>query len=136
MIRLYGREALLQIGDDIVDVLGTDGKTDRRLRDTLIGELLVGELAVGRGRGMDDKALDVRDVREKGENLQIVDEGEGFFLAALDIKGKDGRAAVREVLLIQRVVGMFGKRRMVDLRDLRVMAQIFDDLLGVLRVPL
>ncbi len=42
--------------------------------------------------------------------------------------------AVREIPLIQRMVGMVGKGRMVDLDDLRVCSKEFDRLPGVFRV--
>ena len=86
-----------------------------------------------RGR-VDDEALDVRDVGQQGEDLQVVDEAVRLGLAARDLKGEDGAAAVREVLLIQRVVRVARQRRMVDARDLRVRRQPRDDLLRVLRV--
>ena len=42
-LHLFDRcETLLQIGDDVVDVLGADGETDRALGDALIGQLLFG----------------------------------------------------------------------------------------------
>ena len=64
----------------------------------------------------------------------MVDEAVRLGLAARDLKGEDGAAAVREVLLIQRVVRMVRQRRMVDARDLRVRRQPRDNSLRVLRV--
>ena len=75
-------------------MLGADGQADGIGADALVGELLLGQLAVGRGGRVDDQALDVRDVGEQGEDLQIVDELMGLGLAALDLKGEDGCAAV------------------------------------------
>ena len=66
----------------------------------------------------------------------MVDEGVRFLLTALDLKCEDAAAAVREILLIQRVIGMIGQRRMVDLGDLRMILQVLDDLFGVLRMTL
>ena len=54
----------------------------------------------------------------------------------LDLEGKDARAAVREIPLVERVVGMIGKRGMVDFCDLRMVLQELHDLLRVLRVAL
>ena len=102
----------------------------------MIGEFFIGQLAVGRGCGMDDQRLDVCDIREQREDLQRVDESVGFFFTALDIKGKDRGAAVREILLIQRVIGMIRQRRMVDFHNLRMFRKIFNDFLGVLGVTL
>ena len=90
-----GCETGFEVGDDIVDVLGADGQADGVLIDLLLGQLLVVQLAVGGGSRVDDKALYVGDIGQKGEDLQVVDELEGFLTAALDIKGKDGSAAVR-----------------------------------------
>ncbi len=41
-----GREASLEVGDDVVDVLGADGQADGVLVDLLLGQLLIGQLAV------------------------------------------------------------------------------------------
>ena len=83
-----GCEACLQIGDDVINVLGTDGQADGVLIDLLLGQFLIVQLAVG-GRGrVDDQALYVRNVCQQGEDLQVVNELEGFFAAALDVEGK------------------------------------------------
>ena len=85
---------------------------------------------------MDDQALDVRDVREQREDGEVVDELPGLFLSALDVEGEDGGTALREVLLIEIVLGMVREGGMVDLLDQRVARKVLDDLLRVLRVPL
>ena len=69
---------------------------------------------------MDHEALDVRDVREQGEDLQIVDKLPRFLSAALDFEGEDGCAAVLEISLIQLMVGVIGERGVVDLFDQRM----------------
>ena len=131
-----GFEGGLEVGEDVVDVLGADGQADGIGADALVGELLLGQLAVGRGGRVDDQALDVRDVGEQGEDLQIVDELMGLGLAALDLKGEDGAAAVREVLLVERMVRVVRQRRMVDALDLRMVREEVHDFAGILRVPL
>mgnify|MGYP006885907552 CR=1 FL=1 len=50
-------EGLLQIPNDILGVLGTDGKTDRGGRDVLLGELLGRELGVRGGSRVYDLSL-------------------------------------------------------------------------------
>ena len=55
-------EGLLEVGDQVVDVLGPDGDPDGGRVDVDLLELLLGQLAVGRGGRVDDQALDVRDV--------------------------------------------------------------------------
>ena len=117
-------------------MLGADGQADGVLVDLLLGQFGVVQLAVGGGSRVDDQALHVGHVGQQGEDLQVVDELEGFLAAALDIKGKDGGAAVGEILLIQRVVGVVGQGRMVDLLDLGMVGQERDDFLGVLDVAL
>ena len=97
-------ECLLQIGDQVVGILGTDGQADGVLVDLLLGQLGIGQLAVGGGGRVDDKALHIRHVGQQRENLQVVDEGKGLLAAALDVKGKDGCAAVGEILLVQGMI--------------------------------
>ena len=131
-----GCETGFEVGDDIVDVLGADGQADGVLVDLLLGQLLVGQLAVGGGSRVDDQALHVGHVGQQGEDLQVVDELEGFLTAALDVKGEDGSAAVGEILLVQGVIGVIGQGGMVDLLDLRMVGQELHDLLGVLHMAL
>ena len=104
--------------------------------DTLILELLSGQLRVRGGSRVDDQALDVCNVCEQREDLELVDELERCILAALDVEGEDGSAAVREVLLVQSVIRVLRQRRMVDVLDLRMVLEEFNDLLGVLDMAL
>ena len=131
-----GCEACLQIGDDVIDVLGADGQADGVLIDLLLGPLLIIQLAVGGGGRVDDQTLHVRNVCQQGEDLQVVNELEGFFAAALDVEGEDGCAAVGEILLVQGVIRVIGQRGVVDLFDLRMVCQEFDHLPGVLHMAL
>ena len=131
---LHGGEALLQVGDDVVDVLGADGEADGVLVDALVLQLGLAQLGVGGGGGVDHQRFDVGHVGQQGEDGQVVDELVGLGLAALDVKGKDGSAAVGEVLLIQGVVGVVGQAGVVDLLHLGVVLQKLHDLLGVLDV--
>ena len=50
-------EGLTQVGKQIFNVLGTDGKTDGRLCDALFRQFLVVELRVCRTGRMDDQAI-------------------------------------------------------------------------------
>ena len=70
-LRLDGREALFEVRDDVIDVLGADREADGALVDVLIVQFLFGQLGVGRGGRVDDQALDVRDVREEREDGQV-----------------------------------------------------------------
>lgn len=49
---LHGGEALLQVGDDVVDVLGADGEADGVLVDALVLQLGLAQLGVGGGGGV------------------------------------------------------------------------------------
>ena len=74
-VRLFdSREALFQVGNDVVDVLGADGQADGVGLDPLIQQFLGGELGMGGGSGMDHQGLDIRDVGQQGEDLQMIDE--------------------------------------------------------------
>ena len=115
-------------------MLGADGKADGRRGDALIEQLFLSQLGMRRGCRMDDQRLHVRDVCQQRENLQIVNKPKCGFLPALDFEREDARAAVREVALVERVVGMVGQGRMVDLLDLRMVFQEVDDLLRILRL--
>ena len=131
-IRSDRRESLFKVGNDVVDMLSSDRKPDRRLRYTLIGKLLGSELRVGRRRRMDNKRLHIGYIRKQREDLKIVDKSERFLSAALYLEREYACAAVWEILLIERVIGMVGERRMIDLRYLRMLRKILDDLLRVL----
>lgn len=85
---------------------------------------------------MDDERLDIRDIGQQAEDLEMVDELLGRLSAALDLEREDGDTAIREVLLVELVVRMIRQSRMVDLRDMRVLGEVVDDLEGVLDMAL
>ena len=89
---------------------------------------------MGRCIRVNNEALHVGNVSEQAENLEPVDELEGFCLAALHIECEDGTCTVREVLLVESVLRMICKARVVDLSDLRVLREEFENLLGVFHV--
>lgn len=75
-------------------MLCTNRKTDSVLLDTLIRQLGVIVLRMcGRCR-MDNQRLHICNVCQKAEQLQMIDEVLGMSLITLEIKGKDGTAAV------------------------------------------
>ena len=76
-------ETGLQVSDDIINMLRADGQADGVLLDILLRQFLRGQLRMGGGVGVDDQALYIRHVGQQGEELQIVNEGEGFLLATL-----------------------------------------------------
>lgn len=85
---------------------------------------------------MDDERLDVRDIGQQAEDLQVVDELLGRLSAALDLERENRDAAIREVLLVELMVRMVRKSRVIDFRDMRVLGEVVDDLECVLNVAL
>ena len=115
-------------------MLRPDRETDRVLSDPLSQKLLFRELRVGRRRGMDHKALHIRHICQKREDLQVIDELPGLFLSSLDLKCENGCSAVREIPLIKLMIRMPRQRRMVDLLYCRMILQIlhnFPRILGM-----
>ena len=129
-------KSLLQVCKYIVDMLGSDGETDGSLGDTLIQQLFLGKLGMGGGCRMDHQTLHICHICQQGENAQIIDKLPCCVLAALDLEGEDGCSAVREILLIQCVIRMIRKRRMIYLGYLRMVGKEFHNLLCVLCVTL
>ena len=82
------------------------------------------------------EALHVSDVCKQAEDLQAIDELEGFFLAALDVEGEDRTAAIREVLLVKLVVRMVREARVAYAGNLRMLGEEFDNLLGVFHMAI
>ena len=78
-----------------------------------------------RGR-VDHEGFYVGDVREQREELERVDEFEGLRLTALYVEGEYRSAAVREILLIERVIGVLRQRGVVYLLDERVLYEVLD----------
>ena len=99
-------KAPFEVCKDIVNMLCADRQADGVRSDALIEQLLLGKLRVRGRRRMNDERFHIRDIRQQGEDLQRVDEPVCRRLSAFDLKGEDGRAAVGEIFLIQRVVGM------------------------------
>lgn len=60
-LSLGSLEGLLEIGNDVVDVLGTDRDADCVLGDTRVNTLLLRELLVRSGPGVDRESLGVTD---------------------------------------------------------------------------
>ena len=117
-------------------MLDADGEADGASADAGRGELGVVHLRVRGGRGVDDERLDIRDVREEREEFQVVDEAERRLLPAHDVKGEDRYAALREVPLVDGVIGMMRERGVVDALDFRMLREEVHDLQCVRYVPL
>ena len=83
---------------------------------------------------MDNQALYVSNVSEEREDLEAVDELERFFLAALDIEGEDGTCSVREESVINFMVRVISKCRVIYLSYLGVIYEEIDNLLCILHM--
>ena len=94
-------EGLVQIVDDVVDMLRADGEPDGGGGNAAAQQLLLIHLGMGGAGGMDDQGFHVRHIGQQGEYLQMIDEPLGLRLAALDLKGEDGNAALGEILLVE-----------------------------------
>ena len=117
-------------------MLRPDGQPDRVRADARRFQLLCRELGVSGRRRVNDEALDIRHIRQKREESKPVDEAKCLFFSAPDVKGKDRPAAVREIPLVQPVIGVIGQRRVVHPLNLRMGREVFDDLLCVFRMTL
>ena len=90
--RFYSVKSLLQIGDNVVDVLCTDRKTDRVVKNLLLVKLLLRQLRVGGGLGVNHQGLYICHIGQQREQVQIVDEDASRILSALDISSASIKA--------------------------------------------
>ncbi len=63
-----------------------------------------------RACGVDNEGFHVSYVCKQGEYLKGIDKAERLFPAALYIKGKYARAAVRKIFFVQIVLRVVGQR--------------------------
>ncbi|MPN34745.1 hypothetical protein SDC9_182239 [bioreactor metagenome] len=85
---------------------------------------------------MDHQGLDIGHIGEKGENFQTIDKRLCVLRAALDLKGENGAAAVREVLFIQFMVWAVRKGRMIDFFHIGMVFEELDDLERIFHMAL
>ena len=112
---LYCLECLIQVLNNIVDILGTNGKTDGIRFDSLIQKFFFCTLAVCGGRRVDDQRFHICYVSEQREQLQVIDEVFCFLCISLDFEGEDRTASVREIFLIKSLLlRVLGYRRMMN----------------------
>ena len=128
-------EGLLQVGNDVLGVLQTNGQAHGVGVNALIALLGLVQLGMGGAGGMDDQALGVGHVGQQAEQLQPVNEGLGLFGAAFDADGEDGTGAVGEVGLVQALLlGIGAQGRMADALHLGHGLQVLQNLQGVLHM--
>ena len=94
-------EGLTQVGKQVFNVFGSDGKADGRLCDALFCQFLVVELGVCRAGRVDDQRFDIGYIGQQGEYLQVVDKVVCFRTSAMDFKRKDGAGTFGEIFLIE-----------------------------------
>ena len=116
-------KGLTQVGKQIFNVLGTNGKTDGRLCDALFCQFLVVELGVCRTGRVDDQRFDIGYIGQQGEYLQVVDEAVRFCTSALDFKREDGAGSFGKIFLIKGWESVLRKGGVVDLFHFRMMLQ-------------
>ena len=110
------------------------GQANGVLLDAHIGQLGIAQLAVGGRSRVDHQALHIGHIGQQAEQLQMVNKCKGFLAPALDLKSKDRAAAVGEIALVQRMVGVTGQAGVVHLFHQRMGSQILHHLFGVLGV--
>ena len=64
---LFTASAMFQIIDDVVNMLGTDGKTDGGRLDTACQQAFLIQLGVGGGCRMDHQGLHISHICQQGE---------------------------------------------------------------------
>lgn len=127
-------EAVFEVSDNVFVVFRTDRHADRCRSNFGCGQFFRRKFGVRGGVRVNHEALHVGNISKQAEDLQAIDELEGFFLTALDVEGENGTAAIREVLLVKFVVRMVREARVAHAGNLRVLGEEFDDLLGVFHV--
>ena len=126
---LLSLKRLLQVSNNIIDVLSTDGKADRVRINSLLHEFLLIQFRMRRTGRMDHQGLHICNICKKTEQLQSVDEILRLLRSALNAECEYGARSVREVFLVESLLlRVLGKRRMADALDLRNRLQIINDL--------
>lgn len=113
-------KALLQVVDDVVDMLGTDGKANRVGFDAGSKEFPFTHLGVRSGSRMNHQGFNIRHIRKEREQAQFLSKDFRFFRAAFQFKGEDGCPAPGEVPAVEVVIPVVGEQWMVHPFNLRV----------------
>src|ERR671910_349587 len=130
-------ECLIQVAQDVVDGLETDGEPDVVGGDAGRPLLVHGELGVGSRGRVDDQALRVADVREQAVQLQPVYEPLAFLQTTVYPEAEDCAVEPGAVVLAGDLVrGVIREPGIVDPGDPRVILEELGDGHGVLRVAL
>ena len=111
----YCFKAMFQIVNNIIDMLGTDGKTDGGRLDTACQQAFLIQLGMGGGCRMDHQRLHISHICKQGEQLQTLRKFLCGIDIAFDLKGKDGACSVREIAVIQLFLTTGRQGRMIYL---------------------
>src|SRR5215204_7653073 len=94
-----GREGLVEIVDDVLNILDADGQPHNPRQDAGVDELLLGELRVRRRGGVDDERLRVADVGEVAREVYRLDELLADGATALHLEAEHRARPLGQVLL-------------------------------------
>ena len=128
---LYLLQRLLEIRDDILGILDTDGQTHHVRRDAGFDQLLIGELTMGRGRGMEHAGAGVGDMDDDLRELERFHKAYSALFAALEANRDNAAGAVGHILLRNVVILIGFQPRIIDGLDL---VMVLKELGGGLRV--
>src|SRR5215470_2923219 len=130
------RQALLEVGDDVLLVLEPDREANDVGARTGLDLLRVGELTVG-GRGrMNDERARIADISEMGEQLHVGDELDAGVVAAFESEREAGARALGHVFFREIVVAVAGEARIAHPYHLALIREPLRHRQGIVAVPL
>src|SRR6202453_2370631 len=124
-------ERALQIGEQILHVLDSDGQTDHVLGNTRFFELARRQLAMSGGSRMGGERAYVADVHQSREQLQSIQKGGSAFAplsgGTLQPERQYAGRLPRQIFAHQRMVGMILESRVGGPSDLSVFREVSSD---------
>ena len=81
-------KTVFEVSDNVFVVFRTDRHADRCRGNFGCGQFFRRKFGVRGGVRVNHEALHVGNVGKQAEDLQAIDELEGFFLTALDVEGR------------------------------------------------
>lgn len=126
---------MFEVGNEVVCVFDSDRKANEIFRYARFFEILLGELAVRRGRGVQNAAPAICDVRFLRDDVQALHEFGAQRKIAVDSETHHASLTVRKVLIRPLVVRIVRKRRVFYPCNLGMAREERRYLCGVFRVP-
>ena len=102
------REGLFQIGFDVVKVFDAHRNPQHARDHSGTALLFLVELAVGGGGGVYDERFGIAHIRQMADELYVVHDFIGCFLAGFYLKTQDSAKTVLQVFLCQGMIGAVG----------------------------